>query len=388
MPPPPPPPPAPAPALSRSGVSEDTGATAPFVAPALHRASTGSRREGLQWLDMLRIAAIGAVIVIHAIGTATRESGTGWHAAWWWGANLINSACLWCVPVFVMVSGALLLDPARAQGAPGEFLRKRAVRIGVPLVFWISVYLIFQRQFYGVDLSFSSAWHGVASGDPYLQLYFLFIVAGLTVLTPLLRRVIVHASRRELQILTGGALAFGLAEHAFRELGGGGGFNAVTRCLPYVGYYLAGYLLRTAEIKPRVARLARGTFVIAWLATAIGSGLLAARYGWTADGYFLYDYLSPTVMVMAIAIFVGARGWSPKRLTASQLRQIGAATFGVFLIHPLLLFPIMRGLGLPDTADISRTVAWALPLALTVCAACTVISLGLSRVPGVRRLIA
>src|ERR1700709_417019 len=70
-------------------------------------------RSSLAWMDLLRIGAIVAVVVIHAISTATKSSGTGWHSAWWWTANFLNSACLWCVPVFVMVSGALLLDPAR-----------------------------------------------------------------------------------------------------------------------------------------------------------------------------------------------------------------------------------------------------------------------------------
>jgi surface polysaccharide O-acyltransferase-like enzyme len=337
-------------------------------------------------MDMLRIAAILAVVVIHAVGTATRESGTGWHSSWWWGANLLNSACLWCVPVFVMVSGALLLDPTRRIGG-GEFLKRRALRIGVPLAFWIAVYLIFQRQFYGVDLTTGSAVKAVASGDPYLQLYFLFIVAGLTVLTPVLRKLVEHSSRRELTILTAAALAFGVLEHAVRELGGGGGFNAVTRFLPYIGYYLAGYLLTTFSVTERTQRTARWLLLGGWLITALGSGALAARYGWTSNGNFLYDYLSPTVMLMSLALFTAARSWTPKRLSTKHMRRLGAATFGVFLIHPLLLFPIQRALSLPDSDQVSRTVLWAAPLACLVFAATTVIALVASRIPYVRRLI-
>jgi surface polysaccharide O-acyltransferase-like enzyme len=339
--------------------------------------------SGLEWLDRLRLWAILAVVVIHAIGTATRESGTGLHPAAWWASNLINSACLWCVPVFVMVSGALMLDPARRASGLGRRMNK----IVVPLVFWVGVYLVFQRQFYGVNLSWSDTWKSLAAGDPYLQLYFLFIVAGLTLLTPVLRRLIAHSSRRELQIATAACLGFGLAEHAFRELGPGGSLNAVTRCLPYVGYYLAGHLLASAEITPRHQQLARRLVVSGWLATAIGSAVLAAHYGWTTSGYFLYDYLSPTVMVMSLAVFVAARGWQPKRLSQPRMRQLGAATFGVFLIHPLLLFPIQRALGLPDNTDMIRTVEWAVPLAVVVCVASGVIVMGLCRVPGVRRLI-
>ncbi len=337
-------------------------------------------------MDLLRIAAILAVVVIHAISPATRTAGTGGHTAWWWLANLINTACLWCVPVFVMVSGALLLDPAR-RVSHGSFLKHRAARIGVPLAFWIAVYLIFQRQFYGQDLSVGGTVKAVASGNPYLQLYFLFIVAGLTALTPVLRRLIEHSSRRELTLLTGAALVFGLGEHAVRELGGGGGFNAVTRFLPYVGYYLAGYLLTTFAVTERTQRISRRLIVAGWLGTALGSGALAARYGWTTDGNFLYDYLSPTVMLMSLAVFAAARSWTPKHLSTRRMRQLGGATFGVFLIHPLLLFPLQRALSLPDASAIGHTVLWAIPLACGVFAATTVITLVASRVPGVRRLI-
>ena len=360
------------------------------VSPAPEAPSPAAERSrpaaGLEWLDRLRLWAMLAVVVIHAISAATRQSGTGLHPAAWWASNLINSACLWCVPVFVMVSGALMLDPVR-NGSGHHLLRRRLNRIVVPLAFWVGVYLIFQRQFYGVDLSWSDTWKSLAAGDPYLQLYFLFIVAGLTLLTPALRRLIAHSSRRELQMATAACLGFGLAEHAFRELGRGGSLNAVTRCLPYVGYYLAGHLLATAQITPRAQQLARRLALAGWLTTAVGSGLLAAHYGWTTSGYFLYDYLSPTVMVMSLAVFIVARGWKPKRLSTGRLRKYGAATFGVFLIHPLLLFPIQRRLGLPDGADIFRTVAWSVPLALVVCLACGVICLGLCKVPGVRRVM-
>ena len=67
-----------------------------------------------------------------------------------------------------------------------------------------------------------------------------------------------------------------------------------------MGYYLAGYLLTTFTVTERTQRVARWLVVAGWLATAIGSGALAARYGWTADGNFLYDYLSPTVMLMSL----------------------------------------------------------------------------------------
>ena len=54
----------------------------------------------------------------------------------WWSANLWDSFAHWCVPVFVMLSGALLLG--RREPAP-HFWRKRAARLVWPLVGWRSL---------------------------------------------------------------------------------------------------------------------------------------------------------------------------------------------------------------------------------------------------------
>ena len=92
-------------------------------------------------------------------------------------------------------------------------------------------------------------------------------------------------------------------------------------------------------------------------------------------------------MLMSLAMFVAARGWHPRRLSGARLRRYGAATFGIFLIHPLLLFPVMRALSLPDSAAIGRTVAWAVPLAAGICLATGAICLVVARIPVLRRLI-
>ncbi|OLT15942.1 hypothetical protein BJF80_08230 [Serinicoccus sp. CUA-874] len=41
-----------------------------------------------------------------------------------WVAQALDLPLLWVVPVFVMLSGALVLDPARFRGS-GDFLRGR-----------------------------------------------------------------------------------------------------------------------------------------------------------------------------------------------------------------------------------------------------------------------
>ena len=62
--------------------------------------------------DILRILAILAVIMIHVIGN-TFFSMTDVQSVWLNCLNLLNSGLRWCVPVLVMISGALFLAPGK-----------------------------------------------------------------------------------------------------------------------------------------------------------------------------------------------------------------------------------------------------------------------------------
>ena len=70
-------------------------------------------------LDVVRVIACLAVILLHLSATIVMDRdllGTvGWHIA-----NVIDAATRWCVPVFVMLSGALLLDPQKHTSQIGR----------------------------------------------------------------------------------------------------------------------------------------------------------------------------------------------------------------------------------------------------------------------------
>jgi hypothetical protein len=173
----------------------------------------------------------------------------------WWIANLTDSAGRWCVPVSVMVSGALLLDPRRAE-PPREFYRRRLVRIGVPLVAWTLVYLAYRRWWLDEPLTAGEAGRDVLAGTPFLQLYFLYVLVGLYLLTPYLRILIRHTTRRIQVAFAGTLLALGLVDQVAEMLVGSGTANVATGFLPFAGYFVAGWVLRDVAT-PRLARPSR-----------------------------------------------------------------------------------------------------------------------------------
>lgn len=255
------------------------------------------------WLDVARIAAIIAVVVLHAVAVVvTRRYYSGIGTATWWTANVVDSSVRWCVPVFIMISGALLLTP-RQEGVR-SFYQRRFNRIGIPLVVWSIFYLsidLFVKQ----TSDWSDALNRILAGKPSVHLYFLFVLAGLYALTPFLRDLTAHTPRRTLWWGAVLMTAVGVADQAISDFAGIGEANAVTRFLPFLGYYLLGFLLRDITLGKRGVWIAGTVFVASIAATAGIVGATAVAYGeWNTQAAYTYDYLSPTVLAMSVALFL------------------------------------------------------------------------------------
>ena len=326
------------------------------------------------WMNPARAIAIVAVVAIHSLGTVVEQNFSGMGPDWWL-ANAVDSASRWSVPVFIMISGALALDPNRGS-KPRRFLSKRIWRIGIPLVFWTVVYVLFRRYYLQPD---DESWNpGVAilTGSPFVQLYFLYVLAGLTLLTPFFRLLSVHGSRR-LQWGTGLIfLGIGMLDQWVSMIFDVGEANIATRFLPMAGFYILGWVLRDIVLSARAAVLAWSTLLVAIAGTAAWAGLGPGEKPWL----FPYAFLAPGVVVASMAAYLLLH--FHLREGFGLLHRFYPYSFGVFLLHPLILYPVRNLMGLPDTVAGVALHAFVMPLAYAV--VCAVITWPAVRIPGVR----
>lgn len=353
-------------------------------------ASRQAADEPTGWLDLARVMAIAAVVMVHesgaALGSADLDEPT---SAVWWAAAVLDAVSRWCVPVFLMVSGALLLDPDRTD-TPREFYRRRLARIGLPLVVWTTVYLLFGHYYLERPLTVPDVARAIASGSPFLHLYFLYVIAGLYLLTPLLRAALRQMPPRTQAGCAAVLLTLGATDQALMTFLDTGGPNAATRYVPYLGYYVAGWVLRDLPPRPGHTRVALAALPVSVAVTAAAAALAAADgRGWGPYGEYALHYLAPNVVVMALAVFwllrvLGTRPgdhWRPGAWTA----RLSALTFGVFLVHVLLWYPLVRDWQVPTgLAAYLATAAWHWGLVLLGSAAITA---GSRRLPLLRRLV-
>lgn len=142
------------------------------------------------WVENLRATATIAVILIHVSAPFVNETlgtSTAFNSIFW------DAAARFCVPVFVMLTGALLLD----RVMPLEvFFAKRFSRVFVPFVAWTIVYLIYhfitEYQAGGISSPILAAQffaQKLLRGADY-HLWYVYMLVGLYLLLPLLSRAL------------------------------------------------------------------------------------------------------------------------------------------------------------------------------------------------------
>ncbi len=310
-------------------------------AAAAAAAAAATQHDSTLWLDNARAFAVFAVIVIHVAAPLTLDEAHVGSFDWWTG-NIYVSLALWCVPVFVMLSGALLLDRDR-EASLSQFYRKRASRVLIPLLFW-SLFYTAKTALAGIaageDFSAYSLAVKLLSGNPSYHMWFIYMIVGLYVFTPFLRKIARQSSRHELVFLT--CLLFVMAAITQALLTNSGAAEPpdgdllwIDWFLLYLPYFLAGYLINTAKATPDV-RMACLVLLLAAAFASIGYLLLTKNSGLLKGRYF-YQYLSVPVIPMALSAMIILRRVSAPIISSTVSARLAQLSLGIYLIHVLFI---------------------------------------------------
>ncbi len=345
--------------------------------------------------------AIAAVVAIHTFGRMVLNQeirGT----PMWWAATAIDLGSSWAVPLFVMVSGALILAPDQGpladgrRGSLGAFYRRRLRRIVVPLVAAHVLYLVLRATALHEDLSLPLVVRNLLDTRVYVQLYFFWIILGLYLVAPVLRSFVEAHSRRDALLFGAGVVIWMWLVVAgaglLNQVGGSGAPwtpSLLTIFLPYIGYFVLGYALREVVLSRR-ALVAAGAVFLA--ADVIVIGVYAARPGPPLGLLLGGGYWGLPVAVTAVAAFLIGRGvvHPASRLAtprlAKPMRRLGDLTLGVFVVH---LAVLLAALGLPFfAADVTyRSIAHTALLYALVLIGSFALCSAIARVPLLRRTI-
>ena len=352
------------------------------------------------WVDVLRFFAIFMVICIHCSDpfNVSPEARSNPEFNFW--GSLYGSLLRPCVPLFVMITGLLLLP----VNIPLEkFYKKRLLRIAVPFLIWSVLYNLFPwiTGVLGLSPTIISDTFAYASTDasqsfgdamkhiaaiPFqfnvytVHIWYLYMLIGLYLYLPFFSAWIEKATLSQKKIFLGIWALTLFLPYAYTffspELFGLSAWNTFGTFYYFAGfngYLLLGYYL-SKDVKEwswsKTLAIGVPLFVIGYMATYLGFKAITARPDCTEQEMELFFlYCSPNVAFMTISLFLIVRRVkisSPKLVkTFTHITKCG---LGIYLVHyfvvglgyavaDALLIPI--SIKIPVTAVFVFLISWA-----------------------------
>ena len=324
-----------------------------------------------EWICNLRVIATISVILLHVASAVLYKYNQVPNSFWWIG-NIYDSFARFSVPMFLMITGALLLG--RQHSYP-IFLKRKVIRILLPFVFWTAIYIIYNfiepPQFNGKLASQSNfEWvlQQIRDGSSY-HLWYVYMLLGIYLIIPLITKLVTSVRKMYIALfLIAWVLFIILSTSRTSE----SNFQwSLWYYFGYLGYLILGYYLSIINTKYKAtSALAGFTFLIGLFITAYGT-----YYYTDINGTFhklYYAYLTPNVLLMTASIFVLIKNVNIYLSAVLKKTRdlIDKHSYGIYLSHILVLnYLIMYGvdwdlihplIGIPLTTIITLIVSVAI----------------------------
>ena len=308
-----------------------------------------------QFLDVLRVLATCAVVLMHVLTGATDVTDASIVPEYRSLLLSVMDLVTWCVPIFLMISGYLFLNPERIL-TYSVMIKKYCRRIALAILLFGVPYaaseLVVAEKSFRV-MMIPEALKMALTGHTWSHMWYLYLILFLYLITPLLKKVLqILPVWSVVAVMAVIFLGSSVAPFLNKVLD----INSIP-VLPdggvYFLYYLCGYLFVVREVcvdkaesyatsgkrksmeagdhtEPARGRRIGNVWLIA--AAVLIMGMILSR---TLAGFSIqmaYNY--PFTVLLAVLLF--AAGWKGSiKKHRIPWQEAGALSFAVYLVHPV-----------------------------------------------------
>ena len=309
------------------------------------------------YLSAMRALACISVVILHSSYTVYGLHQDDIGDTPYLFIQIIVQLCMWAVPAFVMVTGALLLDPAKEVSAHKLFC-KYIKRVFTALVLCGMLFRVFDMLMNREAFSAGGLAYGfreIYTGASWSHLWYLYLILGLYFLLPFYKMISAHASHADIRYLLVLMFMF-FAVLPISDVWGDSTAFYINAADIYPFYLFLGYAMHSGII--RIGK--RGGLVM--LIAGIVLNILTAYfyYGKGMESFsFMIGYSGIPTIVLSAGAFACIQHCEWRSVL---LQAVDRQSFGIYLIHLLFVRLIFRYMGVnpldyPGAAGILLTAA-------------------------------
>ncbi|MCO5947493.1 acyltransferase [Mucilaginibacter flavidus] len=315
------------------------------------------------YIDFLRALAIFAVIILHNSADAAGQYGKIPETDWL-SAAFYNGLTRCCVPMFVLLSGALLLKPDRDVTIK-ELFRKRLPKLVIPLVVWSIIYEAFQfytDKGYGT-FNLLSALKTFYQGPLVFHFWFLYMMIGIYLVYPIINTFIRAATKSQVQYFI--AVWF-ITNCVCGIIGIATGLSIAVELnffTGYIGYFVLGYYINNYIFTAPQLKLIYAGCAFAFVVSISGIILLQTFRDKGFNEIIESDF-TPDIPFALAGVFLLIKNrtfnlnptWWQKLVT-----EISAESYGIYIVHVLFLRLLFDKIYL-NLAFKNQSLLWIVPV--------------------------
>lgn len=290
------------------------------------------KNKRIIYIDVLKILASIAVVIIHV---ATSDTSSTPFTYEWNILNFFNSISRWCVPVFIMASGVVFLSNNKEVTIKNIWV-KYIKRIAITFVIWSTIYSITYNVIFSKNINFKII-KDIFCG--HFHLWYLKMAIGLYIITPFLKKL--TTDKKLIQYFL---VIWFIAQICLGMCG------IVPIYLQFVmgysGYFILGHYLNTYKLSNKNIKVVYVLGIIGLFVTIIGTSIIKKYSIDVTNKNIFYEYLSPNVLFMSMAIFIFIKRLIQKISINISLKKIiekwSSYLLGIYVIHILVLEVVMN----------------------------------------------
>jgi surface polysaccharide O-acyltransferase-like enzyme len=308
--------------------------------------------------DVLRIISMYFVMLTHVCGMEVHnilvDSFDGIVL------NCLMAAVTWDVPIFIMISGRFFLDSSKEM-TTAKIYKKYIMRLVAPFIFWsVMMNILYIYNDYKMTGVISLNWKmylvNIITG-PY-HLWFVFMICGLYIATPILRKISEDKKTTKywimLSIIFLSLKIYGVKLPLIGEtislILGKMNFEIV---LGFSVYYLLGYYVYIYKDEISV-NVQRGLYFLSLLLiifSCIATTVHSIHCGKTNEFFSVYQ--SPNVIICSIGIYLWGLNCIHSGMFSDSIKKVifklSEHSMGMYFAHAIVLEVVFLLTGIKPT---------------------------------------